>query len=46
MGKDSYLPLKKLEQSVTDQNLPYGFLRGQPLKVHDDSCETRESNVI
>ena len=46
MGQDSYLPLKKLGQSVIDQNLPYRFLHGQPLKVPDDSCETRESNFI
>ena len=32
MGLDSYLPLKKSGQSVIDQNLPYRFLRGQPLK--------------
>ena len=32
MGWDSYLPLKKSVQSVIDQNLPYQFLRGQPLK--------------
>ena len=32
MGQDSYLPLKKSGQSVIDQNLPYRFLRGQPLK--------------
>ena len=32
MGYDSYLPLKKSGQSVIDQNLPYRFLRGQPLK--------------
>ena len=31
MGQDSYLPLKKSGQSVIDQNLPYRFLRGQPL---------------
>ena len=33
MGQDSYLPLEKSGQSVIDQNLPYRFLRGQPLKV-------------
>ena len=33
MGQDSYLPLKKSGQSVIDQNLPYRFLRGQPLKA-------------
>ena len=32
MGLDSYLPLKKSGQSVIDRNLPYRFLRGQPLK--------------
>ena len=32
MGLDRYLPLKKSGQSVKDQNLPYRFLRGQPLK--------------
>ena len=32
MGQDSYLPLEKSGQSVIDQNLPYRFLRGQPLK--------------
>ena len=32
MGKDSYLPLKISGQSVIDQNLPYRFLREQPLK--------------
>ena len=31
MGLDSYLPLKKSGQSVIDRNLPYRFLRGQPL---------------
>ena len=34
MGLDSYLPLKKSGQSVIDRNLPYRFLRGQPLKTH------------
>ena len=33
MGQDSYLPLEKSGQSVIDQNLPYRFLRGQPLKL-------------
>ena len=33
MGQDSYLPLEKSGQSVIDQNLPYRFLRGQPLKT-------------
>ena len=37
MGLDSYLPLKKSGQSVIDQNLPYRFLRGQPLKFCDFS---------
>ena len=32
MGYDSHLPLKKSGQSVIDRNLPYRFLRGQPLK--------------
>ena len=32
MGLDSYLPLKKSGQSVIRRNLPYRFLRGQPLK--------------
>ena len=32
MGLDSYLPLKKSGQSVIDRNLPYRFLRRQPLK--------------
>ena len=32
MGQDSHLPLKKSGQSVIDRNLPYRFLRGQPLK--------------
>ena len=32
MGLDSYLPLKKSGQSVIHRNLPYRFLRGQPLK--------------
>ena len=32
MGLDSYLPLKKSGQCVIDRNLPYRFLRGQPLK--------------
>ena len=32
MGQDSYLPLGKPGQSVIDRNLPYRFLRGQPLK--------------
>ena len=32
MGQDSYLLLKKSGQSVIDQNLPYRFLRGEPLK--------------
>ena len=36
MGQDSYLPLKKSGQSVIDQNLPYRFLRGQPLKTGAD----------
>ena len=31
MGQDNYLPLKKSGQSVIGQNLPYPFLRGQPL---------------
>ena len=31
MGQDSYLPLEKSGQSVIEQNLPYRFLRGQPL---------------
>ena len=34
MWLDSYLPLKKSGQSVIDRNLPYRFLRGQPLKTH------------
>ena len=34
MGQDSYLPLEKSGQSVIDQNLPYRFLRGQPLKSY------------
>ena len=33
MWLDSYLPLKKSGQSVVDRNLPYRFLRGQPLKL-------------
>ena len=33
MGQDSYLPLEKSGQSVIDQNLPYWFLRGRPLKI-------------
>ena len=33
MGQDSYLPLEKSGQSVIDQNLPYRFLRGQPLNT-------------
>ena len=33
MGQDSYLPREKSGQSVIDQNLPYRFLRGQPLKA-------------
>ena len=33
MGQDSYLPLEKSGQSVIEQNLPYRFLRGQPLKA-------------
>ena len=33
MGQDSSLPLKKSGQSVIDQDLPYRFLRGQPLKL-------------
>ena len=36
MGQDSYLPLEKSGQSVIDQNLPYRFLRGQPLKFLND----------
>ena len=31
MGQDSYLPLKKSGQSVIHRNLPYRFVRGQPL---------------
>ena len=34
MGLDSYLPLKKSGQSVMDRNLPYRFLRGQPLNMY------------
>ena len=37
MGQDSYLPLEKSGQSVIDQNLPYRFLRGQPLNHNDDN---------
>ena len=33
MGWDSYLPLKKSGQSVIHRNLPYRFLRGQPLNT-------------
>ena len=36
MGYDSHLPLKKSGQSVIDRNLPYRFLRGQPLKSRND----------
>ena len=34
MGYDSHLPLKKSGQSVIDRNLPYRFLRGQPLNIY------------
>ena len=33
MWLDSYLPLEKSGQSVIDRNLPYRFLRGQPLNT-------------
>ena len=36
MGYDSHLPLKKSGQSVIDRNLPYRFLRGQPLNISDN----------
>ena len=35
MGQDSHLPLKNSGQSVIDRNLPYRFLRRQPLKSQD-----------
>ena len=41
MGQDSYLPLKKSGQSVIDQNLPYRFLRGQPLKALQEPMQNR-----
>ena len=41
MGLDSYAPLKKSGQSVIHRNLPYRFLRGQPLKGGGDSWHFR-----
>ena len=43
MGLDSYLPLKKSGQCVIDRNLPYRFLRGQPLNYLKWLEETLES---
>ena len=40
MGLDSYLPLKKSGQSVIDRNLPYRFLRGQPLKQEGSATDS------
>ena len=46
MGQDSYLPLEKSGQSVIDQNLPYRFLRGQPLKHEDFSRQRRRQLTV
>ena len=38
--------MKKSEQSVIHQNLPYRFLRGQPLKALDKFRATLEIRVL
>ena len=44
MGKDSCLPLKKSGQSVVDRNLPYRFLRGQPLNDNIRVNENKQTS--
>ena len=45
MGLDSYLPLKKSGQSVIHRNLPYRFLRGQPLNIVGYASKLIEKNI-
>jgi len=42
MGYDGYLSLTSSRKSMEGQNLPYLFLRGQPLKVAPYSFSARE----
>ena len=35
MGQNCWLPMKNLGKSVQDRNLPYPFLRGQPLNCRN-----------
>ena len=46
MGLDSYLPLKNSGQSVIHRNLPYRFLRGQPLNYYELTMMTLKGETF